>query len=417
MVTGAQVYNSDLKSVVTYDSVSWNAPIEGKIQTQVYQTNTTNMKVAIGVRKIVKQYTGKCLNLRRVSDNELLDIGFDANGYCSFSEYTTFIGAGTGRITRFYDQTGNGNDYTSDPAGPTNIALMAQLSFQTINGVAGVPVVDWNQSLNAYACIRTFTLLGLDTTNFVFSTAFYLDTITTTSHIFGSAGPDLYETRFNSSTSITVGQQPGQADNFTVPAALNNGYHTLSTIYDRTNAQVNVRFDGVLNTPAAASIPGANGLSPSWGAEVGENSQRFDGRMSELIIWNAIPPATLLTTIENDQKAVWINGSMVQSEYDVVYESLAVSNNLKLVSTEESYNATTGSLVVKSAGIESNLNVGGSLSLTSTTTGLKINSLTTAQRDTLIPTTGLLIFNNTVGVFQFYLSSGTPGWRTLTFSN
>lgn len=59
------------------------------------------------VRKLSTTYTGAALRVRRSSDNTESDIGFDSNGNLDETALTTFVGAGNGFVTKWYDQTGN----------------------------------------------------------------------------------------------------------------------------------------------------------------------------------------------------------------------------------------------------------------------------------------------------------------------
>jgi len=60
-----------------------------------------------------------------------------------------------------------------------------------------------------------------------------------------------------------------------------------------------------------------------------------------------------------------------------------------------------------------NLTVGGTLSLTGTTSVMILNILTTTQRDALTGSEGMLIFNTTDNKLNFY--TGT-GWEAVDFS-
>lgn len=70
--------------------------------------------VAMSVRLLNSNYSGSCMRLRRSSDSEEQDIGFDANGDVDASAISTFLGGDTGYIQSFYDQSGNGNDYVQN---------------------------------------------------------------------------------------------------------------------------------------------------------------------------------------------------------------------------------------------------------------------------------------------------------------
>lgn len=58
------------------------------------------------LRKIVKEYTGNAIRVRRSSDNTEQDIGFNGQNL-NISTLTSFVGGGNGFIVTIYDQSGN----------------------------------------------------------------------------------------------------------------------------------------------------------------------------------------------------------------------------------------------------------------------------------------------------------------------
>jgi len=65
---------------------------------------------AYSLRKLYCAYAGKAINVRRSSDNTTSDIGFTATGDLDTATLKTFVGANNGFVTKWYDQSGNGND-------------------------------------------------------------------------------------------------------------------------------------------------------------------------------------------------------------------------------------------------------------------------------------------------------------------
>lgn len=61
-------------------------------------------------RKIVSAYAGKCVNVRRISDNAATDIGFAGNDF-DIASTKAFMGVnGSLYVTKWYDQSGHGFD-------------------------------------------------------------------------------------------------------------------------------------------------------------------------------------------------------------------------------------------------------------------------------------------------------------------
>jgi hypothetical protein len=60
-------------------------------------------------RRLATAYTGPLIRVRRSSDNTEQDIGYDGSNVLDESALTTFVGAGNGFVTKWYDQSGNSN--------------------------------------------------------------------------------------------------------------------------------------------------------------------------------------------------------------------------------------------------------------------------------------------------------------------
>ena len=63
--------------------------------------------VAYSIRRIVNTYTGAALQVRRSSDNAVLDIGFTPSGDLDATTLTTFVGSNDAFVTIWYDQSPN----------------------------------------------------------------------------------------------------------------------------------------------------------------------------------------------------------------------------------------------------------------------------------------------------------------------
>lgn len=72
---------------------------------------------AYSLRKLRIAYTGAAIRVRRSSDSAEQDIGFDGAGNLDTSALTTFVGAGDGLVTTWYDQSVNARHATQTTAG------------------------------------------------------------------------------------------------------------------------------------------------------------------------------------------------------------------------------------------------------------------------------------------------------------
>ena len=75
----------------------------------------TNAAVAYSLRKLRTAYTGNAIRVRRSSDNAEQDFGFVSN-VLDTASLLTFCGAGSGFVTTWYDQSGNGLNSTMSTA-------------------------------------------------------------------------------------------------------------------------------------------------------------------------------------------------------------------------------------------------------------------------------------------------------------
>lgn len=71
----------------------------------------------LSMRKLNPAYTGKCLRVRRSSDNTEQDIDFTVDGELDTTALLAFCGAGSGYVVTWYDQSGSGNNFGMATAG------------------------------------------------------------------------------------------------------------------------------------------------------------------------------------------------------------------------------------------------------------------------------------------------------------
>ncbi len=70
-----------------------------------------NAAAAYSLRKLDKDYTGNAIRVRRSNDNTEMDIGFSGNDLDTTS-LKTFVGANSGFVVTWYDQSGNARNAT-----------------------------------------------------------------------------------------------------------------------------------------------------------------------------------------------------------------------------------------------------------------------------------------------------------------
>jgi hypothetical protein len=110
-------------------------------------------------------YSGPAIKVRRSSDNTELDINFitsDANAGIDTAALLSFVGAGNGFITTWYNQDGSGNNATQ----ATAVSQPIIVSGGTLLTLSGVPRIDFDGT-NDFLTIPTINFAASNYQSFV----------------------------------------------------------------------------------------------------------------------------------------------------------------------------------------------------------------------------------------------------------
>ena len=119
---------------------------------------------AYSLRLLNTDFTGDAITVRRDSDNSVQDIGF-VNGILDTTTLSTFCAGANGYVTKWYDQSGNGNDSVQ-----TTASRQPKI-YDVTNGifeVNGKPSVDFNATAShllfdsAVSCETVFSVAKID---------------------------------------------------------------------------------------------------------------------------------------------------------------------------------------------------------------------------------------------------------------
>lgn len=88
---------------------------------------------AYSLRKLRTAYSGYAIRVRRSLDSTSQDIGFDANGILDTTTLLSFVGSGTGFVSVWYDQSGNGKNATQTSASNQPLIVVGGVIY-TLNG-------------------------------------------------------------------------------------------------------------------------------------------------------------------------------------------------------------------------------------------------------------------------------------------
>jgi hypothetical protein len=99
---------------------------------------------AYSLRKLKNTYTGNAIRVRRSSDNTSQDIGFDANGNLDTASMLSFVGAGNGFVSIWYDQGGANANFTQD----TLVNQPRIVSSGVVYTINGKPAISYGQQVD-----------------------------------------------------------------------------------------------------------------------------------------------------------------------------------------------------------------------------------------------------------------------------
>ena len=96
--------------------ISDSTLIEPEIQSTLL-TDYPGAAAAYSLRKVNPEYTGPCIRVRRASDNVEIDVRFNSLYEVNQSALNIFCNGTDGFVTRWYDQSSEGNDATQTTTG------------------------------------------------------------------------------------------------------------------------------------------------------------------------------------------------------------------------------------------------------------------------------------------------------------
>jgi hypothetical protein len=119
--------------------VGWKSPDGGLTPSYLLDTYS-GAAAAYSLRKLRTTYTGNAITVRRSSDNTSQQIGFDANGNLDTTTLLSFVGAGNGFVSTWFDQSGSGRNATQAAAN-NQPQIISSGTTSTLNGK---PIIAFN---------------------------------------------------------------------------------------------------------------------------------------------------------------------------------------------------------------------------------------------------------------------------------
>ena len=323
-------------------------PIQAKVGWRAYVSPVTasylldsysGATAAYSLRKLRTTYSGPAIRVRRSSDNTEQNIGFDASGNLDTTALLSFVGAGSGMVTLWYDQSLNVKD-----AVQTTASNQPQV---VINGVLvtqnGMPSVYFNQDI-------LFINRVFSTSNF---SAFVLtsgsngqtDTTVLAQHngtpdggrtVFISPNNDLapydkLKTFFNNGTSYAI--------------------KSSTSVFNGSMSLINVSSDGTgntyqfVNSSMVGSLTGTNWTPLNTYTTIGNysnnaTSNAYVGYINEIVLYttNQLSNRSGIESNINAHYSIYSNvSSLLTSLYAAYNADTTASSSLK-TSLVASYN-------------------------------------------------------------------------------
>jgi len=244
----------------------------------------SNAYAGYSVRKIRSEYEGSAIRVRIDGSTEEQDIGFDSSGNLDQLSLTSFVGSGTGLVSKWYDQIGS-NDAVQTSASEQPMIFDAG-TIVTINNKPAIQFDgeddDFHNVFNAggQTDMAFFSVSSIDSTPLV---------VGDRAAIFGRYV--IYNRFTNSSThSEYKGSLEGQiknaspAQNYNQRATLGGASEPIRSLGTMINAggTFKVRFNGTESAGVSTEMTGQQSQTIYIGSR---STEHLDGHMQELLVY------------------------------------------------------------------------------------------------------------------------------------
>lgn len=248
---------------------------------------------AYSLRKLRTAYAGSAIRVRRSNDDTEQDIGF-VNGVLDTSSLKTFVGANSGFVKTWYDQSGNGYDATNTTttAQPTIIASGAVVrengkpalsfdggDFLTTSGTNSAWKALWDGSNSAVMAVVKISATGVRA---IIASARGTSTL---------VGYDL----FSNTTERVLSFTPNAAQTDNSNMTNNNvivGQSLIVDILDADNAtaadRTKIYVDGgsaISNNTGTGTVSTSDATHSFQIGAHGNGAYFWNGTMQEVVVW------------------------------------------------------------------------------------------------------------------------------------
>ena len=288
-------------------------------------------QIVLSVRRLKTAYTGNCMEVRRSSDNATQNIGF-LNNYLDTVSLLSFVGAGSGFVRTWYDQSGNGRDYIQN-TNANQPRIVNAGSLETQNGKAAVR---FDGSTSRLASAADYTLTRDQSAYIVNAPANNITAATAPQYLITGGvvtlGSEDYTIMGYGSATVNLTNERlfylYLSQRYTAPAgAQTYGYGQTSADIPAGNylhsfsfrdlsgiVQVGISQNGISQSLSTSSYSGfrVTGVT-KWpriyralGYSFAQNSAHFNGKIQEYILFNSyINNNSTINTSVNGFYSIW----------------------------------------------------------------------------------------------------------------
>lgn len=214
-----------------------------------------NASAAYSLRKLRTAYAGSAVKVRRSSDNTEQDIGFVGNELDTAS-LLSFVGAGDGFVSVWYDQSGNGNNDAAQVSDSAQPKIVSSGSVVLNEGNTSISFDGVDDSL-IFTQITAISVFALEDVQISAGVGFL--TNTSNSNVIGyGATSSVRRVRVNNFNYEFSGLIGGNAVNSVINTSGNVSYYTNSLASSDNPRAIPsaMDFDSLMNRQGSLPISG-----------------------------------------------------------------------------------------------------------------------------------------------------------------
>lgn len=257
---------------------------------------------AFSARKLRTGYNGSCLRLRRSADNAESDFGF-LNGWLDTAAIASWLGASTGYVKVWYDQSPNAYNASQATNGAQPVVVSSVSSFGNRPGVQFVPARSTALVTETKAILRNVSTGTVSAVSAIASAPAveYIVCIVRT-----GSGTSRANLSYKAAATVAGGRRL-DSDSYAEAswASVPTGGASLVGSYDWSGAVARLYAGGSLQATKSPFQTGGSTSDTSttlWLGHLDGVSRTLDGHIAELVVWgSSIDHAAIYA----DQKAAF----------------------------------------------------------------------------------------------------------------